>query len=299
MTRQLTLSVVLGLGLGTPMWVSAQAPAPPPAPAPVVRAAPVPAQVPTAAPVPGEGYAFESYSPRLGIHYVLTAQGPYYGARLTQPPTLYSPLRQAQVQLEPGDLITYLDGMPVTSPQELENHYAQTTITFVNVRTGYQESRSVFLPNTPGPGPGPGPMPPGPMPGAYVLGVQTVPVSVNVGAVAYAAPAPGFPAPPMPAPATVGLRVVSVSPGSAAAYAGLRPGDTLLTANSLSTNSQFALKQAIDTSNGVLNLTVLDGQTNSVRTLSANLAGPPVYAAPAAAPTVGAPAPVPPPTSGS
>jgi hypothetical protein len=92
------------------------------------------------------------YSPRLGIHYDFVRYGNALGASLRSTPVPGSPLRQAQVQLERGDMITHLDGAPITNAASLEDHFAQTSVTFVNVRTGRAEGRWVFLPVQGAPG---------------------------------------------------------------------------------------------------------------------------------------------------
>ena len=86
------------------------------------------------------------YSPRLGISYRLVPYGGAAGAVLTEAPAPGSPMRQEQVELEPGDMITHLDGNPIADPAELERHRGQTSVQFVNVRTGAAEARWVYLP---------------------------------------------------------------------------------------------------------------------------------------------------------
>lgn len=93
-----------------------------------------------------------SYSRRLGIYFTLERYGSGYGARLTADPVPGSPLRQAQVQLERGDMVTFVDSMPIRGPEDLENHYGQTAVAFVNVRTGAAEARWVYLPALSDPG---------------------------------------------------------------------------------------------------------------------------------------------------
>jgi S1-C subfamily serine protease len=57
--------------------------------------------------------------------------GPYTfpGAKLLSYPDPGSPLRQ--IGLRPGDIITRLDGVRVTSYAELDRHYANTSVRYV------------------------------------------------------------------------------------------------------------------------------------------------------------------------
>lgn len=206
---------------------------------------------PRAAPrvAPAAPPAAVEYSPRMGIYFNLTPYGTYYGAQLTQDPFPGSPLSQPQINLKAGDTITHLDGIPLTSALQLEQHHSQTSVTFVNVRTGQIKTRWTNLP-PPGGGVGGGPVP------RMSLGIMAVPVQVNLPGVAPAA-TPGFP--PSARPTSPALRITAVTPGSPAARAGLRPGETLLTAGQFSTGSTDDLRNAIAQSGGVLPMTVMDG----------------------------------------
>ena len=82
----------------------------------------------------------------------LVSDGPTSGARLAADPVAGSPLLQEQLQLETGDTITHLDGLAVTDAASLENHHGQSSVQFVNVRTGASEARWVFLPAMDAPG---------------------------------------------------------------------------------------------------------------------------------------------------
>jgi hypothetical protein len=86
------------------------------------------------------------YSPRLGIYYKLERAGGTTVARLTAPPVPGSPLAQDQIQLEEGDRITRLDGTAISGPNELERHFGQTSVTFIDVHTGRHDTRWVYLP---------------------------------------------------------------------------------------------------------------------------------------------------------
>ncbi len=77
--------------------------------------------------------------------------GPYapsapmtYGARLTRYPVAGSPC--AYLQLEPGDMIVSLDNMPFYGPNDIRAHYGQTTVMFVNIRTGFPQPGNLLLP---------------------------------------------------------------------------------------------------------------------------------------------------------
>lgn len=235
------------------------------------------AQYAPSAPVQAQAPAYSTagqYSPRLMIYYRLVPYGNGYGARLTQPPLPGSPLAQPQIALEPGDMITHLDGTPITTANELETHVDQTSVQFVNIRNNQRQVAWATLPSGSAPNPNPGPFPPPAPNGPYVLGVVTVPVMVNAGQ--FYSAAPGVAATPATNQA---LRVTSVTPGSAAERAGLRPGDTILTAGQYTASDPGILRAAIGQSGGVLPLTVLDGLQNT-RSLTAYLGGFPEAASP-------------------
>lgn len=243
----------------------------PPAP-PTAAAAPAQPGQTYAAPIPAG-----QYSPTLGIYYELV---PYYGAyaaRLTQHPLPGSPLRQAQIQLEAGDMITHLDNIPIRDAGQLERHHSQTSVSFVNVRTNAPETRWAMLPPFGGGGGGGGVFPPPPPPQPMSLGVVAVPVTVNAGS-AYTAGYAGAPAYPV---ATRALRITSVTMASAAAHAGLRPGDSILTAGSYAMSDVNSLRYAISQSGGVLPMTVQDAYGNT-RNVTAYMGGAVPFGAAAA-----------------
>jgi S1-C subfamily serine protease len=211
----------------------------------------------------------------MGIYFNLVPYGTYSGAQLTQDPFPGSPLSQPQINLKAGDTITHLDGIPLTSAGQLEQHHSQTSVTFVNVRTGQIRTRWANLP-PPGGGVGGGGVGGGPVPGMS-LGIMAVTVQVNLPGAAAAA-VPGFP--PSARPTSPALRITAVTPGSPAALAGLRPGETLLTAGQLSTRSTDDLRNAIAQSGGVLPMTVMDGY-GKVRSVTAYLGGAGAVPAPA------------------
>lgn len=204
-----------------------------------VRQAPLPA-------TPGG----EHYAPNLGIYYRLEPYGSAYGARIARPPAPATPA--GLLRLETGDLIVALDDLPIYGPADVLNHYAQTSVRFVNIRDGQLVTNWVNLPAVPGPGPGPPvpPFPPGPTPPSYTLGVVTSPTVVG------SVPVPGQ-------GTTVlrpiyGLRIDQVVPGSAAQSRGLEVGDVILSANGQPMSDSQALRRAIAGSGGVLNLVLRD-----------------------------------------
>jgi membrane-associated protease RseP (regulator of RpoE activity) len=240
-----------------------------------VQAAPIPA-------FPG-GPQGAIYSPRLGASYTLVPYGQGYAARIAAPPGFGSPLAQPQIQLEAGDTITALDGLPIRSTADVENHYDQTSVTFINVRSGQLETRWVtlgpqgaFPPGVP-PGFPPG-VPPGFPPGfppaaPLVLGVTGNTVQM-----------PGF------AGGGWGLQLTSVVPGSAAQAAGLYPGELVSRINNQPVYDMNTLRAAVQNSGGVCQI-LSYGPTGGVRNVVAYLGGGGggVGSMPAAA-TVAAPA---------
>ena len=87
----------------------------------------------------------ENYCPNLGIHYQLIPRSDgTFGARLSR--TAFGNTPAAAIQLELGDMIIRLDGQPIRKPEDVLNHIDQTTIEFVNIRTGGVETRVVQLP---------------------------------------------------------------------------------------------------------------------------------------------------------
>lgn len=78
------------------------------------------------------------FSPRLGARFTIqTVQisgfSPFRAARIVSRPEQGSPL--AQLGLRQGDVITRLDGIPVSNLQELEQHILDTTVRFVRAGT--------------------------------------------------------------------------------------------------------------------------------------------------------------------
>jgi hypothetical protein len=84
---------------------------------------------------PGSGL----YSRKLGIYYsqVPRANGTF-GARLTRNAAPGTPA--GQLSLEQGDMIVSMDNLPFTSPNDVDSHYGDTSMIFVNVRTGQPQA---------------------------------------------------------------------------------------------------------------------------------------------------------------
>ena len=83
-----------------------------------------------------------SYSPSLGAEFRvetfnLPAFGQFTGVRLVSVPSFDSPLRN--LGLQPGDVITRLDGVRTDNLNELENHYSWTQVRYI--KTGSQTVR--------------------------------------------------------------------------------------------------------------------------------------------------------------
>ncbi|WP_158633758.1 PDZ domain-containing protein [Tautonia sociabilis] len=228
----------------------------------------------------------ELFASNLGIYYRLEPYGSSQGARLTRPPLPGS--AAAQILLEPGDLIIALDSQPIFGPNDVLNHVAQTSVQFINIRTGLPQTNWVQIPAPgpvpPFPNPNPNPFPPpapplGPLP--YTLGVTTVLTTVGN------APVPASPylnQPNLAMRPAYGLQVTSVSPGSAAHRSGLEPGDVILSANGQPMSDAHALRRVIASSNGVLNLVVRDVRNpghNVTVTVTLDPTGGQIYASPA------------------
>ncbi|MFI5460130.1 MAG: hypothetical protein ACHRXM_32330 [Isosphaerales bacterium] len=88
----------------------------------------------------------EIYAENLGMHYQLLASGDgAFGARLSRTARPNTPA--GALRLERGDMITRLDGHPIHGPEDVLNHFAGTSVEFVNIRNGVAQSASVQLPD--------------------------------------------------------------------------------------------------------------------------------------------------------
>jgi hypothetical protein len=52
--------------------------------------------------------------------------------------------------LERGDMIVRLDGQPIKKPEDVLAHVDQTSVEFINIRTGKLETRVIQLPGQAG-----------------------------------------------------------------------------------------------------------------------------------------------------
>ena len=87
----------------------------------------------------GTGQSLAYFSNRLGARFLIQSiqignYAPVMAARIVSDPMAGSPL--AQLGLTTGDVITRLDGIPVTNTAELERHIFDTKVRFV--RAGSQ-----------------------------------------------------------------------------------------------------------------------------------------------------------------
>jgi len=91
----------------------------------------------------------EIYAANLGMHYQLMPyEGDTFGARLSR--TAIGNTPAATIGLELGDMIIRLDGQPIKKPEDVLAHIDQTTVEFINIRTGKVETRAVQLPGQAG-----------------------------------------------------------------------------------------------------------------------------------------------------
>ena len=98
-------------------------------------------QIAAPAPIASSDY----YSSKLGIYYQFPYyQGNIHGVRLTRYPVPQSPA--SLLQLEPGDMIISMDGLPFYTPNDVDSHYGQTSMIFINIRTNMPQSGNVYLP---------------------------------------------------------------------------------------------------------------------------------------------------------
>jgi hypothetical protein len=93
----------------------------------------------------GQAAGQELFAANLGIYYrQIWYPNGTFGARLTRHPAPNSPA--GQLRLEPGDVVYELDGGRFYSPDDVLNHRAQTSISFINVRTSGAQSHWITIP---------------------------------------------------------------------------------------------------------------------------------------------------------
>ena len=94
---------------------------------------------------PAQGNGDRDYfAPNIGIAFRLVRVGGAAGARLTRVPEPGS--GAAQLQLEPGDTIYNLDGLPIREAVDVMNHHGRTDVSFINIRTGQPQAGVMILP---------------------------------------------------------------------------------------------------------------------------------------------------------
>ncbi len=83
----------------------------------------------------------EFFAPNLHVHFKLVRVGGAVGARLTRDASQDSAASRIQVngapiRLEAGDVIYNMDSLPIREAIDVMNHHGQTTLSFVDSRTG-------------------------------------------------------------------------------------------------------------------------------------------------------------------
>jgi S1-C subfamily serine protease len=254
-----------------------------------------PAPTRNAPPGQAQATANDLFAANLGIFYQLVPYKGAFAARLTRYPVAGSPA--SQLQLEPGDMIVSLDGRAIHDASDVHSHVSRTDFVFVNVRTGLPQSGAVFIPQAGGGGETLPPV------GGYDLGIETKPTVV------YPTPYRQIPSKPFVVgpgskPPRRALRVTAVGVGSPGARFGLRPGDVILDANGVATETSASLRNTTAASNGLVRLVVAKGGFyKGVRSVVVDVRpplvpGPAIPGAPnpAAGPPAPGGAPPPPPT---
>ena len=90
----------------------------------------------------------EIHAANLGIHYqLIPLPGDTFGVRLSR--TAYGNTPAAAIQLERGDMIIRLDDQLIRKPEDVLAHIDQTTVEFVNIRTGRIDSSRPVRSNFP------------------------------------------------------------------------------------------------------------------------------------------------------
>jgi hypothetical protein len=86
----------------------------------------------------------EFFAPNIGIRFQMVPVGGAAGARLTQDPIPGG--GASQLQVEPGDTIYNLDGLPIREAVDVMNHHGRTEVSFINIRTGRPQAGVMNLP---------------------------------------------------------------------------------------------------------------------------------------------------------
>jgi hypothetical protein len=93
----------------------------------------------------GQPSAYYAY--RLGAEFeIQTMQIPGYvfrAARIVSEPEFGSPLNQLGLQV--GDVITRLDGIPVTNYAELDRHAYRTVVRYIKAGTTYPRNGVIYI----------------------------------------------------------------------------------------------------------------------------------------------------------
>ena len=87
------------------------------------------------------------FSPRLGARFEIATINQmgytFQAARLVSTPVPGSPLHQ--LGLQPGDVITRLDNLRITTCRQLENHHLNTTVRFLRTSGGGFSDGSMYI----------------------------------------------------------------------------------------------------------------------------------------------------------
>ena len=85
----------------------------------------------------------EFYAGNLGIFFQMVPHGQTFAARLTRDPLAETP--GERLRFEPGDAVVELDDCVLREPIDVQLHRLQTTVRFVNVRTGNLQTAQADL----------------------------------------------------------------------------------------------------------------------------------------------------------
>ena len=111
-------------------------------------------QAQVAAPAPIAGYYSQKLKCTFNLEQISLQQyGTFTAVRIASQPDQYSPLRTIGLTL--GDVVTRLDGTPITNYAELDRHNGQTYVRFIKQGTQQVQELMVNL-DPPGGGPPPG-----------------------------------------------------------------------------------------------------------------------------------------------